>query len=162
MRKIVALLTTLFILNGAFASAIIINPPLKASEIFFPVGNSGKMISLLDLSQIKVKDFEMLADKKMKFAERLAFKVAQSRLRNSINHDGTFNKKKIQRLLTKKVDGEGGFSLGGFALGLLLGPIGVLLAYLSKGDRKRSLVTWAWVGFGLVVVFYAWLYSGFL
>ena len=29
------------------------------------------------------------------------------------------------------------FNLGGFALGLLLGPIGILLAYLMKGDETK-------------------------
>jgi hypothetical protein len=38
------------------------------------------------------------------------------------------------------------FNIGGFVLGLLLGIIGVLIAYLI-GDR--SVIKWSWLGFAI-------------
>ena len=47
-----------------------------------------------------------------------------------------------------------GFHLGGFALGFLIGPIGVLIAYLIDDDKKRNRVKWAWIGLiAWVVIF---------
>ena len=145
------LLLGLFILTNSFASVSIINPPLKASEIYIPVGKTGQKISLLELSQISVKDFQVLTNHKMDFFDRLSFKAAQKQVRNKINHDGTINSKKVEKFI-KQRGGETGFHFGGFALGLFLGIIGVLIAYLLNDDYKRNRVKWAWIGFGLAVV----------
>src|SRR5687768_11212618 len=102
MKKVFALFAVLFIVSGSFATSSIKTPkapPIKASEIFFPVGNSGEMISLQDLSEIKIKDFEKLTGRKMKFADRLGFKAAQRNVRNNINYDGTFNTKKLEKFM---------------------------------------------------------------
>ena len=120
-----------------------------------PIGN-GLKISLLDLSQISIKDVQELRGAKMKFADRLAFKAAQKKLRININPDGTFDNKILKKL--KKAEGSSGFNLGGFALGFLLGLIGVLIAYLIKGDQRQSRIKWAWIGFlvwvALVLIFW--------
>jgi len=148
MRKILLLSVSVLLLSGVFATEKASKRPLKASEIYLPVGKTGKFISLLELSSIKVKDFEVLTGNKMKVFDKLAFKGAQRQLRNNINYDGTFNSKKIERFMKKKYgDGEG-FQAGGFFLGFLLGLIGILIAYLINDDQKRNRVKWAWIGFG--------------
>lgn len=146
MRKIFAVIAVLLIVNGTFASGV--KPPLKASEIFVPVGKTGKLISLLELSTIKMKDMETLTGKKISFVDRLTLKAAQRQLRNNINYDGSFNSKKIEKLMKKRGEG-GGFQAGGFFLGFLLGLIGVLIAYLINDDQKRNRTKWAWIGFGV-------------
>ena len=40
-------------------------PPIKSSEVYIPVGKTGQLISLLDLSQISLKDFQKLTGKKI-------------------------------------------------------------------------------------------------
>ena len=97
---------------------------------------------------------EKITGKKMKFFDRVGFKIAQKKLRSSINHDGTLNSKKLEKNFRKMADG-GGFHLGGFALGFLLGLIGVLVAYLLNDDLKSSRVKWAWLG--LLAGFVFWL-----
>ncbi len=95
-----------------------------------------------------------LTGKKMKFADRLMFKMGQGKLKRSINHDGTITSDKITKLVSAKgTDMTSGFHLGGFALGLLLSLIGVLIAYLINDDLKPSRVKWAWIGaaIGLVI-----------
>ena len=121
-------------------------PPLKADEVYLPVGKTGQLISLMDLSRISVKDFETLSGEKMKFSEKVQFKLSQRQLKKSINEDGTFSRKSIEKYLTKPPVGGGGvFSLGGLLLGLFLSLIGVLIAYLIGKDNK-SRIRWAWIG----------------
>ena len=158
MKKILVLFVALTVLFTSFAAVTVEAPPTKASEIFLPVGKSGQKISLLELSQISVKDFEALSGQKMKFFEKAGFKLAQRDLRKSINEDGTLNNKNLDKLLKKADDGSGGFHLGGFALGFLLGLIGVLVAYLINDDKKRTRVKWAWLGVATILVLYLLLH----
>ena len=120
--------------------------PLKASEIFLPIGKAGQMISIEDLSLIKAKDFEELSGKKMRLIDKVGFSMTQKQLRKTINRDGTFNQKKAEKFLSKYAEGSSGFHAGGFFLGFLLGLIGVLIAYLINDDKKKSRVKWAWLG----------------
>ncbi len=148
MRKLSMLLMCLLVIISSFATTLATKPPLKASEIFLPVGKTGKMISLLDLSTIQIKDFQELTGKKLNFFDRIAIKNAQRKLRDNINYDGSFNSKRIEKVLKKRGDGEG-FQAGGFFLGFLLGLIGVLITYLINDDQKRNRVKWAWIGFAI-------------
>ena len=150
MRKFLALAIVLLCLNVSFASVTVITPTLKASEIFIPVGKTGQKISLLELSQIKIKDFELLRGQKMKFFDRLAFKAAQKKVRDNIDRDGTINNKKIVKVLGQR-GGETGFHLGGFALGFFLPLIGVLIAYLINDDYKKNRVKWALIGTSVIL-----------
>lgn len=151
MKKFLLLFVAFVVVTGSFASFNLIEPQKKATEVFVPIGKSGLQISLMDLSQIKVKEFESLSGKKMKFVDKIGFKIAQRDLRKSINNDGTFNSKKLNRVANKMAVGEG-FNIGGFALGLLLGLIGVLIAYLISDDNKAARTKWAWIGFGVWLV----------
>jgi hypothetical protein len=112
------------------------------------------MLSVQDLSLISVKDFQNLTGKKMNLVDRLSFKIAQKKLRGSINTDGSFNKKKVEKFFNSAAEGGSGFHLGGFILGLLLGLIGVLIAYLIKDDKKKARVKWAWIGWVAWLIIY--------
>jgi hypothetical protein len=151
MKKVIIL----FALIGIFSSvnsttnlipSSVATVRLKADEVYLPVGKTGNLISLMDLSRISVKDFETLSGQKMKFFEKVQFKLGQHQLRKSINEDGTFSRKSIEKYLTKPPVGGGGvFSLTGLLLGLFLSLIGVLIAYLIGSDNK-SRIRWAWIG----------------
>ncbi len=147
MRKVALILTVMFavsLVNASFKSK---SPSIKASEIFLPVGDGSQKISLLDLSRIKIKELERIKGEKLSFAEKIGFKVAQKKLKDQISNDGTVNISRIKKLSEKR-GGETGFHAGGFFLGLLLGIIGVLVAYLINDDYKRNRVKWAWIGWG--------------
>jgi hypothetical protein len=162
MKRIFTLVFASVIAWGAcFASSSIVTPVpahaakpalLKASDIIIPLGNTGKSINMQELATIKVGDLEKMTGKKMGLFQRMEFKMAQRKLRHSINADGTVSNKKLARLTSKDMDGETGFHLGGFALGLLLGLIGVLIAYLINDGKKSNRVKWAWIGCGVLVV----------
>jgi hypothetical protein len=160
MKKLFTLFVALSIVATSLAGvSSVIKPkekPVKvnASEVLIPVGNTGQKISLLDLSNIKLKEFEKLKDQKMKLGDKINFKFAQGKLRNSINADGTINNKILVKATAKKAEVTSGFNLGGFALGLFLGPIGVLIAYVISDDNKRARTKWAWIGFAVALVLY--------
>ena len=119
--------------------------PINASEVYLPVGKTGELISLMELSEISVKDFQKLSGKKMKFGEKLRFKLGQRELRKNINEDGSFNSKKFENYFAAQAVAGMGIDWGGFLLGLILSLIGVLIAYLIKGDDK-GFIKWAWIG----------------
>ena len=153
MKKTTVFLFLLVAFNVAFTTTPTkAKPPLKASEIYFPLGKSGELISLQDLSVIKIREFETMTGKKMKFVDKVGFKLSQNKLRNSINLDGTFSRKKVEKYFRKMADGTTGFHSGGFFLGLLVGLIGVIIAYIIKDEKKKNRVKWAWIGWAVWVV----------
>ena len=153
MKKTAIFLFLLVTFDVAFTTTLnTAKTPLKASEIYFPLGKSGELISLQDLSVIKIKEFETLTGKKMKFFDKVGFKLSQNKLRNSINLDGTFSRKKVEKYFRKMADGTTGFHSGGFFLGLLVGLIGVIIAYIIKDEKKKNRVKWAWIGWAVWVV----------
>lgn len=155
MKGTLFLVAFSFIISTGFA----INPiptekaPLKASAIMLPVGPNGSMMSLEDLAYIKPREYAKLTNRKMNIFDRAAFTIAQKKLRNSINADGTISDKKMNKMVAA-LDGETGFHLGGFALGFLLGLIGILIAYLINDDYRSNRRKWAWIGFGSFLVIY--------
>ena len=154
MRKAVLLFLSVALFSGTFATSISeVKPVLNAKSIMLPVGKTGKKISLMELSQISLSDFEKLTNKKMRFFDRLAFKAGQKKLRKNIAEDGTL-KKKFEKTINRMMAGETGFHIGGFALGFFVGLIGVLIAYLINDDFKKNRVKWAWIGFGAFVLIY--------
>ena len=157
MKKTIILFALIAFLSSTISAtnSIFSKPaknPVKASEVYLPVGKTGQLISLMDLSRISVKDYEALTGKKMKFINKVNFKICQRELKKSINTDGTFSKKKMEKYFTKAAKGVGGFSLGGLALGVFLSLIGVLIAYLISGDNKKNRITWAWIGAAISLI----------
>jgi len=157
MRKFILFLTGVLILATSFATSNVIKPKLNAAEIFLPVGKTGQKISLLELTQIKVKDFQKLTGRKMDVFDKASFTLAQKKASKMINRDGTINNKMVNKFI-KKRDGETGFHIGGFALGFLLGGIGILIAYLINDDYKSNRVKWAWIGAGVALVIWLLLF----
>jgi hypothetical protein len=122
--------------------------PISASEVYIPIGSTGQLISLMELSYISVKDFEKLSGKKMKLTDKVKFKLGQRQLKKNINEDGTFRSKKFENYFEASQKGLlTGISWAGLALGLFLSLIGVLIAYLiTSKEGNRSMIKWAWIG----------------
>jgi hypothetical protein len=174
MKRLTTLLAAFLLVASSFAAAIVVPatgsaatvvpavvapaatpaPLVKASDIRIPLNNTGKFISLQELADMKVADYEKLSGKKMNWIHRMEFKLAQRKLRHSINEDGTINNRKLAEMAGKRADGETGFHVGGFALGFLLGLIGILIAYLINDDKKSNRVKWAWIGLAAWLVIF--------
>jgi len=152
MKKIIVLLAVFCFYTASFASTGFTSAPKNANQMYIPVGKNAK-ISLMELSEIKVKDYEKLSGTHLNFFQRMTFKAGQKKLRNGISTDGTITNKKLLKAMSNG-DPSVGFHLGGFALGFGLGLIGVLIAYIIKGDEDvdRNRRKWAWIGFGAYVV----------
>lgn len=148
MKRLSTLIILVVFISPVFALGPTLTPPgpVKASSILFPVGPNKQMISLEDLAYMKPRDYAKITDKHMNLVQRMKFSLAQKKLRNSINADGTVNNKALRNMAAPDMDGQTGFHLGGFALGVLLGPIGVLIAYLINDDKSANRRKWAWIG----------------
>jgi hypothetical protein len=79
-------------------------------------------------------------------------KKGQKKLQASIADDGTINNKKLRKAFSGDI--TEGFHLGGFALGLFLFLIGVLIAYLIKDGNHEVRVKWAWIGAAVAALLY--------
>jgi hypothetical protein len=156
MKKILFLGTAILFFGAAFASTNVELPVLKADQLMIPVGKTGQKISYGQLATISMTDFQALSGRKMNFIERMNFRMAQSKIRKSIDADGSIKNKRLLKFFSKGKGGAGetGFHLGGFALGFFIGLIGVLIAYVINDDYKRNRVKWAWIGWGVFVVLY--------
>lgn len=154
MKKILFLCVAFALFTTSFASSGYSYSSSKATEIYVPIGQN-RSISLMDLSVIKVKDYERLSGKHLNFFERMTFRAGQKKLRNSFAADGTVTNKKLLKAMSNG-DPSSGFNLGWLLLGFFLGLIGVLLSYILNGDEdvKRGRHKWAWIGFGLWLVFF--------
>ncbi len=150
MKKSIFLLIAFALFTSSFAASSINVAPKKATEIFVPMANN-MQISLKDLSVISLKDFQLISGNNFNLFQKVAFKAGQIKLRNSISNDGNITNKKIIKAI--QADNSVGFHIGGFALGFLVGLIGILIAYLIKGDPgvDRNRIKWAWIGFGVWV-----------
>ena len=153
MRKIFTFFVAILILASSFASTPMSVTPgvMYASQIMIPVGKDGKKISLLELSKISKDDLEKMTGRKMSGIQAMAFKGAQKKMNKGIDNNGVVTSKKMKKVFTS---GDTGFNVGGFALGFLLGLIGVLITYLINDDKKQNRRKWAWIGFGVFLVIY--------
>ena len=87
------------------------------------------------------KEYQKLTGKKMSLSQKVSLKLAQAKVKKMSKQ----NKQVDLYKFDAGVDTTD-FSIGGFVLGVLLGPIGVLIGYLI-GDR--SVIKWAWIGFAV-------------
>jgi hypothetical protein len=155
MKKVLFLILSFSLIATSFAASSYFYIPKKATEIYIPV-TANKQISLMELSTMKVKDYENLSGKRLNIFKKNSFKNNQKQLRKSIAADGTIKNDELIKSASAS-DLTTGFHLGGFALGLFLGPIGVLIAYLIHGDASvdKNRIKWSWIGFA--VAFLLWL-----
>lgn len=152
-----------FILLSSFVAVPVVTPASKnvvkpveinAKNVLIPVGGKGVKLSLYELRNLKQGQLESITGRKMNFFESLAFSKAQRQLKKQINEEGVVTGNKLKRAMGSSADLTSGFHLGGFALGFLIGPIGVLIAYLIDDDKKRNRIKWAWIGLiAWVVIF---------
>lgn len=122
--------------------------PLPASNPAEPIEKVAKpspfaSMTVQDFLALTPKKYRELTGQKMKMSQKISLKISQYKVKKMV-------KQNKQVDLYKMVPGvdTADFNIGGFVLGLVLGIIGVLIAYLI-GDR--SVVKWAWIGFAIWV-----------
>ncbi len=158
MRKIFALSVALAIVLCSFGSTSILLPAKSSPDITITHNNVNYSLSLLALSHMSVKDYEKMTGKHMKLGDKIVFKIAQRRLRNSLDAYGNPDTKKIKNLLSKTHKFYDGDSHHWLVLTLLTLALAVGLSIIG------IFVPFIWVlaaiaGLACAVFFILWLVS---
>lgn len=129
MKKAPLALVLLFVINSSRATTITPGKDPLASTYMIPLPGTDKMISLFEYSRLTVKEYKLLAGRKLSFKERVKFKTSQFVVRKMIRDDGTIRAKRF-----------GFFSKwywhwGGFALGFLI-ILGPIIALFFRDEYK--------------------------
>ena len=103
-------------------------------------------ITIEDIVNLKPKEIEKKAGKKLKFKEKLALKLAKGKIKKAMKKG-----KSPEEIKAELAAGDFNFHIGGFILGFLLGVLGVLIAYLLI-DRDAGISALIGVGAVLVLV----------
>ena len=107
---------------------------------------------------MSASDFAAATGTKLNFFQKIYFKVLKRHVRRDL-------KKNPDLLMTDYVDQKTGkFKLDPlwFVIGIIIGPLGVLLSYYShqqkNGPNKKDRTTSAWIGFGVFVLWFGFLF----
>ena len=164
MKRIITLSLGVCFLATSFARTNVVLPTTKApvvnaNTVMIPIGKNGQKVSLMDLSQMKVKEFEALSGKKLKLGQKIEFSLGQKQLRNSINADGTINAKKIAKVVAKaKAKEMNDQSRRYLKLWLILLGVSIVLDIIAVA--AVSPIIWvfgALAGLGALIFFILWL-----
>src|SRR5687768_3201656 len=146
MLRLSFLAAFLVVLSGT--SSAFVNPAFVSK----PVPNSETVAKPSPFAGMTVKEFLALTPKKyreltgqrMKLSQKISLKIAQYKLKKMMKKNKNVD---MYSFAPQGIDTTD-FSIGGLVLGLLLGIIGVLIAYLI-GDS--AVIKWAWIGFAIWV-----------
>jgi hypothetical protein len=119
-------------------------PSLSADNLMVPLFKSGKSVSLSEFMNLTPSEYKDLTGEKMSFKERIELKLFQHRFKNAIAKDGTIDIQKFHQ----DMDDNGGFNIGWFLLGFLLGLLGLIISLLIFDDNRQGRIKWTLIGFG--------------
>lgn len=128
MKRVFALMAAFVLLISTQSFAAFTESKAEQKETYGAFKNAETKAAAEVFVNLSRKEYEQLTGKHLNLMERLAFKVTQKKV-------------KQQLIATQQTFG---FNIGGFMLGLLLIPIGVLLAYAFSSDTNVR--KWAWIG----------------
>ena len=107
---------------------------------------------------MSASEFAAATGTKLNFFQKIYFKALKRHVRRDL-------KKNPDLLMTDYVDQKTGkFKLDPlwFVIGIIIGPLGVLLSYYShqqkNGSNKKNRTTSAWIGFGVFVLWFGFLF----
>ncbi len=141
---LLSLFATLLMFSANNASAYV-------SMVSLPTGNNSTVsapkpspfatMTVKDFLALTPKKYAALTGEKMSLSQKVSLKIAQAKVKKMVKKN-----KDVQLMTFAQGIDTSDFSIGGFVLGLLLGVIGVLIAYLI-GDS--AIIKWSWYGFAV-------------
>jgi len=138
----------------AFTTLVVISKPSTLATIKNP--NPLSLISAKQFLTLTPQKFQELTGKKMNLVQRLEFKMLQHKVKRMVRRGEVVTMADVQ----KKFEDVGSMNVLGFLLGLVLGPVGVVIALILKetGDVGSDVVRWSlygllvWLAIVLVVI----------
>jgi hypothetical protein len=132
-------LSLLFVFENNYAAVAPSSAILPASNSSsVKPGNPFKNFTVEQFLQLTPKKYKEITGKRMSLTQKLSLKYAQHKVKKMMKKGKTID----MAAFTKELD-TSDFNIGGFVLGLLLGPIGILIAYLIDDPL---VIKWAWIG----------------
>jgi len=108
--------------------------------------------------KMSASEFAAATGTKLNFFQKIYFKIIKRQVKRDLKKTPDF-------LITDYIDQKTGkFKLDPlwFVIGTIIGPLGVLLSYYShqqkNGPDKKDRTTSAWIGFGLFVLWFGFLF----
>ena len=144
IKKISILLTLLFGITFLCKSAVVLptaNHSASLSKRPLSEKDQLRVTQMRFYSSLSLKQYQKLRGEKLNFVEKQLFKQSKRRMKTMLKVYDYGEEPTIWQ------------KMSWYLKGLLLGPIGVALAYIFLKDEERSLIKWAWLGFiGFVAV----------
>jgi len=126
---------------NAFTTLTVIAPTAT------PVIKEPNPLSLITAKQfldLTPQKFQELTGKKMNFFQKVQLKMTQHKVKKMVKKGEVVTMADVQ----KKMEDMGSMNVLGFLLGLILGPVGVIIALILKetGDVGQDVVRWSLYG----------------
>ncbi|HEV8284992.1 MAG TPA: hypothetical protein VGQ09_11825 [Chitinophagaceae bacterium] len=136
----IALLT--FNTASAFTTLIVITKPAATTTIKDP--NPLSLITAQQFLTLTPQKFQELTGKKLNLIQKVQLKMVQHKVKKMLKRGEVVTMADVQ----KKFDDVGTMNVLGFLLGLILGPVGVIIALILKetGDVGSDVVRWSLYG----------------
>lgn len=136
----IALLT--FNTTKASTGFLVISKPELSTTIKDP--NPLSMMTAKQFLTLTPQKYQELTGKKMNVVQRVEFKMIQHRVKKMVKRGEVVTMADVQR----KFEDMSSMNVLGFLLGLILGPVGVIIALILKetGDVGADTVRWSLYG----------------
>jgi hypothetical protein len=137
---IIALLS--FNCAQAFTSSILPASNIPAKKI-----NPLSLITAREFLTLTPKKFEELSGKKMNVVQRIEFKMLQHKVKKMVKKGEVITMADV----AKKMEDDSLMNILGFLLGLILGPVGVIIVLILKESGDMSQTAFRWSLYGLII-----------
>lgn len=139
-----SILALILIFSTQSASSFISIPDTDKETVVTPNPFAGMTVS--DFLELTPKKYTELTGKKMKLSQKISLKIGQHKVKKALKKGQIPD---LNATMAAGIDFSD-FNIAGFILGLILGILGVLIAYLI-GDS--NIIKWAWLGFAVWILF---------
>ena len=140
MPGIIALLT--FNTANALTDVLVISKPAPSTTIKDP--NPLSLMTAKQFLTLTPQKYQELTGKKMNLVQKVEFKMVQHKVKKMVKRGEVVTMADVQ----KKFEDMSSMNVLGFLLGLILGPVGVIIALILKetGDVGADTVRWSLYG----------------